>query len=165
VQRFGREEIRQHCVGQRWPEWLGRVTLGEPFILETERFNNANGPILVEDVRTGDDLAIHVEAIDIEGPFEANNGGPLIAGPAPSLEYRDGWFIWPRHFRLPAGLPSETSRCFQSRAMRFWSWPATSCCRNGASHINEVGGGWSTTRAASIATRTARFSRLVLSST
>jgi acetamidase/formamidase len=102
MQIFHRDNIRRHCVGQSWPDPLGHVALGESFVIETERFNDANGPILVEGVGAGDDLAIHVEAIDIVGPFRANNGGPLIAGPEPELQYRDGWFEWPRHFRLRA---------------------------------------------------------------
>jgi acetamidase/formamidase len=102
MQVFPRENIRSHCVGAIWPEFLGRAALGESFVLETERFNSANGPIRIDGVLAGDVLAIHLEAIDIAGPFYACNGGPFIDGPCIELSYENGWFVWPKHFRLRA---------------------------------------------------------------
>jgi acetamidase/formamidase len=93
--------VASHCVGAEWPAFLGEVALGESFVVETESVG-ANGPIAIGDVRAGDDIAVHVEAIDIEGPFRAPNGGPFMDGPLVPLEYRDGYFHFPRHFRLKA---------------------------------------------------------------
>jgi len=104
VRTFKREHIHTHCVGAEWPGFLGEVALGESFFIETERFNLANGPIAVAGVRAGDDIAVHVEGIEILPPFWAPNGGPFYEGmgdPLP-LEYVDGCFLFPQGFRLPA---------------------------------------------------------------
>lgn len=61
MQIFERENIQMHCVGQEWPEFLGTVRLGESFVVETEQYNSANGPIAIQDVRAGDSIAVHVE--------------------------------------------------------------------------------------------------------
>src|SRR5579883_1236735 len=98
---FKRELVETHCVGAEWPTFCGRVELGEPFVIETQSLG-ANGPVEIAGVRAGDPIAIHVEAIEMEGPFSAPNGGPFMDGPRPRLEYRDGAFIWPNHFRLKA---------------------------------------------------------------
>ena len=103
MQMFRRECIETHCVGALWPEFLGRVELGESFAIETKG-NLANGPIYVSGIKAGEPIAVHIEAIDINGPFTAPNGGPFVEGmgaPVP-LEYRDGYFYFPRHFRLKA---------------------------------------------------------------
>ena len=57
MRTFKREHIHTHCVGAEWPEFLGEVALGESFVVETERFNLANGPVAVAGVRAGDDIA------------------------------------------------------------------------------------------------------------
>ncbi len=101
---FARDSIHKHCTGQEWPEFLGEVRLGESFVIETERFNLANGPIAVAGIRAGDDIAVHIERIEMHPPFEAPNGGPFVAGmgdPRP-IELRDGYFVFPEHFRLKA---------------------------------------------------------------
>jgi acetamidase/formamidase len=77
------------------------VALGESFVVETESVG-ANGPIRVGGVQTGDAIAVHVEAIEMVGPFLAPNGGPFMDGPRLPLEYHDGYFLFPRHFRLKA---------------------------------------------------------------
>jgi len=101
VQVFGRASVFEHCVGAEWPSFLGEVALGEAFVVETESVG-ANGPIRVAGIRAGDAIAVHVEAIEMEGPFYAPNGGPFQDGPLLPLEYRDGYFFFPRHFRLKA---------------------------------------------------------------
>jgi acetamidase/formamidase len=104
VQVFKRESIHSHCVGAEWPDFLGKVQLGESFIIETEQFNLANGPIAIAGVKAGDDIAICVERIDILPPFSAPNGGPFFEGmgDSPPLELADGYFRFPEHFRLRA---------------------------------------------------------------
>lgn len=103
MQVFKRELIDCHCVGSQWPDFVGQVELGEPFLIETEEAG-ANGPISVSGVKAGDDIAVHIEAIEIEGPFSAPNGGPFVEGMGPPvpLQCRDGYFYWPEHFRLKA---------------------------------------------------------------
>lgn len=104
MQVFKREAIRAHCVGEIWPTFLGEVQLGESFTVETEQFNNANGPIAIAGVQAGDSIAIHVEAINILPPFAAPNGGPFFEGMGElqPLTYADGIFFFPKHFQLPA---------------------------------------------------------------
>ncbi len=80
MQTFTRDVIDEHCPGVEWPDFLGRVTPGEHFVVETGRFNRVNGPLAVESVRAGEAIAIHIEAIDIEPPFESPNGGPFFEG-------------------------------------------------------------------------------------
>ncbi len=107
MQIFKREHIRFHCAGQDWPEFLGQVRLGESFVIETEQFNNANGPIAVVGIQAGEAIAVHIEAIEILPPFTAPNGGPFFEGmgePQP-LDFENGFFIFPQHFRLKA-VPS-----------------------------------------------------------
>lgn len=101
---FKREGIHSHCVGSEWPDFLGEVHLGESFVVETEQFNLANGPIAISDVKAGDNIVIHVERINILPPFKAPNGGPFFEGmgDSPPLEYRDGYFFFPEFFRLKA---------------------------------------------------------------
>ena len=104
MQVFTRDLIKKHCVGVEWPEFLGRVRLGESFIVETERFNRVNGPIAIKEVKTGDAIAVHIEMIEIFPPFESPNGGPFFEGmgdPVP-LEYKDGKFFFPHGFTLQA---------------------------------------------------------------
>jgi amidase len=101
MRTFKRELVTTHCVGDEWPEFVGRVELGESFVVETVGCG-PNGPIEVAGVKAGDDVAIHIEAIEIEGPFTAASGGPFVVSPVATLAYRDGCFHWPRHFRLPA---------------------------------------------------------------
>jgi acetamidase/formamidase len=103
MQVFERDAVKTHCVGAEWPEFLGRVALGESFVVETVE-DGVNGPIAIDGVKAGDAIAVHVEAIELEGPFKAPNGGPFVEGmsdPVP-LECRDGYFCWPKHFRLEA---------------------------------------------------------------
>ena len=104
MQVFARELIETHCPGVEWPDFLGTVHLGEPFVVETERCNRANGPIAVDGVRAGEAIAVHIEAIDMVPPFESPNGGPFFEGmgnPVP-LEYRDGLFHYPNGLVLTA---------------------------------------------------------------
>jgi acetamidase/formamidase len=104
MQIFRRESILTHCVGQAWPEFLGKVRLGESFIVETEQYNNANGPVAIEGVSAGDPILVHIERIQIDPPFYAPNGGPLFEGigdPLP-LVLEDGYFKFPEHFQLKA---------------------------------------------------------------
>jgi acetamidase/formamidase len=104
MQRFTRDKIRSHDVGADWPQFLGAVQLGESFVIETEQFNNANGPIAITDIKAGDAIAVLVEEIEILPPFDAPNGGPFFEGMGDSqpLTYEDGYFRFPNHFRLKA---------------------------------------------------------------
>jgi acetamidase/formamidase len=104
MQRFTRSAIREHCVESEWPQFLGAVVLGESFVMETERFNAANGPLEVRGIAEGDDLAVYIEGIEIMGPYEAPNGGPFVEGMGPPvpLELRDGYFHYPNGVRLKA---------------------------------------------------------------
>jgi acetamidase/formamidase len=101
MQIFERDNVRRHCVGAEWPTFAGRVEIGETFEIETDSVG-ANGPIEIAGVRAGETIAIHIEAIDMQPPFVAPNGGPFMDGPKPELEFRNGWFYWPEHFRLRA---------------------------------------------------------------
>jgi len=104
MQIFARKLIDEHCPGVAWPDFLGRVTLGEHFVVETERSNRVNGPLAVESVRAGEPIAVHIEAIEIEPPFESPNGGPFFEGmgaPVP-LGYREGAFLYPNGVSLRA---------------------------------------------------------------
>ncbi|MFC1586878.1 hypothetical protein ACFL54_01075 [Planctomycetota bacterium] len=102
MQVFNRGSIHSHCVGELWPKFLGNVDIGETFVVETEQFNAANGPIAISGIKAGDAIAVHIEEIEICGPFAAYNGGPFIDGSKEPLEYRDGYFFWPKYFRLKA---------------------------------------------------------------
>ena len=78
---FKRESIYTHCAGSEWPGFLGEVELGESFVIETERLNYVNGPVGLRGIEAGDDIAVHVEGIEILPPFLAPNGGPFFGGP------------------------------------------------------------------------------------
>lgn len=101
MQRFSRDSIQSHCDGSVWPQFLGRVKLGESFQIETLEVG-PTGPIEIAGVEKGDTIAISIEKIDIEPPFKAPNGGPfyLGCGPLVELDYRDGYFYWPSRFKL-----------------------------------------------------------------
>jgi acetamidase/formamidase len=103
VQTFRRQLTKSHCVGAAWPEFVGSVQLGESFIIETE-CDDPNGPVAIDGVNAGDAIAVHIERIEMEGPFFAPNGGPFVEGmgePVP-LVLRAGWFNWPGGYRLKA---------------------------------------------------------------
>jgi acetamidase/formamidase len=109
MQIFARENIHTHCVGFPWPAFLGQVDLGESFAIEIERShpvngNLVNGPIEVKGVRAGDKLAVIVEQVEILPPFLAPNGGPFFEGMGElqPLQYEQGYFLFPQHFRLKA---------------------------------------------------------------
>ena len=123
MQTFTRDCIHTHDVGAEWPEFLGSIELGESFVVETERFNLANGPLAISGIAAGEGVAIHVERIEILPPFLAANGGPFAEGmgdPVP-LEYVEGDLVFPRHFRLKAApsvgnialLPEPTDRILE----------------------------------------------------
>lgn len=103
MQVFKRDLINSHCVGSLWPDFAGRAVLGESFIIETAS-DGVNGPIEIDGIKAGDNIAIHIEDIEMVGSFEAPNGGPFHegCGPGVPIEYRDGCFYWPKHFRLKA---------------------------------------------------------------
>jgi acetamidase/formamidase len=136
MQVFKRECIGSHCPGVEWPEPLGWVDLGEPFLVETEQCNRANGPITVGGVTAGDAIAIRIEAIEILPPFFAPNGGPFVEGMGEpvALEYADGMFHFPHGLRLKANpsvgnlavLPKPTERVMNharcDRGRRGWGW-------------------------------------------
>ena len=120
MKTFTRASIQTHCVGADWPDFLGSVDLGESFVIETERFNLANGPIAINGVEAGESVAVNVEHVEILPPFRAPNGGPFFEGMGdlPSLEYAEGYLLFPKHFRLKARpsvgniavLPAPTAR-------------------------------------------------------
>lgn len=89
MKTFKRENIHTHCKGAAWPEFLGRVKLGESFTVETEQFNLANGPIAVAGIKAGDNIAIHIEKIELLPPFAAPNGGPFFEGVGDSVPPKD----------------------------------------------------------------------------
>lgn len=117
---FKREHIQSHCVAETWPSFLGEADLGESFIIETERSNDANGPIAIAEVEAGDPITVHVEGIEIFPPYLAPNGGPFFEGMGEGqpLSFSDGYFYFPKHFRLKAKpsigniavLPEPTER-------------------------------------------------------
>jgi amidase len=102
MQVFDRSAIGSHAVGAEWPDLLGTVQVGETFVVETERFNAVNGPIHVDGILAGDDIAIHVEQIEMVGPFEAPVDARDADAEPVELDYEDGCFYFPRHFRVQA---------------------------------------------------------------
>lgn len=103
MQVFPRSAIDTHQVGVDWPAFLGMVQIGEPFVIETERFKAVNGPIRIEGLAAGDDVAIHIEEIEMVGPFEALTGEHGEGEQRVKLELgEDDCFYFPRHFRLQA---------------------------------------------------------------
>jgi acetamidase/formamidase len=104
MKHFNREHIRTHFQGAEWPEFLGRVEIGETFVIETERFNLANGPIKIDGVRAGEPIAVHIEGIEIQPPYEAPNGGPFFEGMGDpvALDFHGGEFVFPGGQRLKA---------------------------------------------------------------
>lgn len=104
TQRFPRGLIDNHAVGADWPTFVGEVQLGESFVVETANSNAANGPIRVNAVAAGDAVAVHIEAIDLEGSLVAPNGGPFYSGMGPGipLGFHDGVIRWPNGFQLRA---------------------------------------------------------------
>jgi amidase len=104
MQVFARDLIETHCPGTEWPAFLGRVKLGETFVVETERSNRVNGPLAIEGIEAGNDIAVHIESIEILPPFESPNGGPFVEGmgePVP-LGYHNGVFHYPHGITLRA---------------------------------------------------------------
>ena len=135
MQTFERSAIHEHAVGAVWPEFLGTVQPGEPFIVETERYNAVNGPVEVASVKAGDAVAIHIESIEITGPFEAQIGHPQGARKAVPLDFEEGCFYFPGQFRLKARptvgniailpTPTEDVLAFSQRARDSalgWGW-------------------------------------------
>jgi len=120
MKTFTRASIQKHCVGVDWPDFLGNVEIGEPFVIETGQLNLANGPIAINGIEAGDSIAVHVERVEILPPFRAPNGGPFFEGmgDSPTLQYAEGYFLFPKHFRLKARpsvgniavLPAPTER-------------------------------------------------------
>jgi len=116
---FSRDLIETHCPGMEWPDFLGHVRLGESFVVETERFNSVNGPIAVDGIKAGDNVAVLIESIEMIPPFESPNGGPFHEGMGESvpLDFRDGRFLFPNGLVLKANpsvgnvavLPKPTS--------------------------------------------------------
>jgi acetamidase/formamidase len=103
MQVFKRELTETHCIGAEWPEFCGVVEPGESFVIETVE-SIPNGPVEVNGIRKGDTVCISIERIQIEPPFYAPQSGPFILGCGERipLEYEDGWFKWPDHFKLEA---------------------------------------------------------------
>jgi acetamidase/formamidase len=101
---FKRESIQTHCAGHECPEFLGEVQLGESFIMQTEQYNNVNGPLAIKDIEAGDAIAVHIERIEVLPPFEAPNGGPFFEGMGDPqvLAFKDGYFLFPKYFQLKA---------------------------------------------------------------
>lgn len=141
MQVFTRGLIGIHCAGLEWPTFLGSVKINESFLVETERFNLVNGPIAIEGIKSGDCIAIHIEAIEILPPFESPNYAPFYEGmgdPVP-LKYEDGSFHYPHGITLPAKPsignvavlpnPTEPIRALSQRDLgpprkghRGWGW-------------------------------------------
>lgn len=104
MKTFVRDLIHTHAVGVEWPRFVGRARIGQPFVVETERGNAANGPIAIEGVKAGDGIAVHVEEIEIVPPFLSSNGGPFFEGmgdPVP-IALREGVFRFPGGITLRA---------------------------------------------------------------
>ncbi len=47
MQTFTRDVIDEHCPGVEWPDFLGRVTPGEHFVVETGASTGSTGPLLL----------------------------------------------------------------------------------------------------------------------
>ena len=107
MQIFERNLTKTHDIGEEWPSFLGHIELGEAFIIETMNQECVpNGPIEIVGVKKDDCVAIHIENIEIDSnkTYYAPNGGPFFEGmgdPIP-IEYREGYFYWPKHFKLKA---------------------------------------------------------------
>lgn len=103
MQVFKRELTETHCVGDEWPQFCGSVEPGESFVIETVECN-PNGPVEIEGICRGETICISIEDIQIEPPFCAPQSGPFFlgCGEAIPLDYEDGWFKWPNHFKLEA---------------------------------------------------------------
>ena len=102
MQVFARSAIGSHSVGVEWPEFLGTVQIGESFVIETERFNAVNGPIRIAEIAASEAIAVHIEAIEMVGPFEAPADVRDAASEPVELEYEEGCFYFPRNFRIEA---------------------------------------------------------------
>ena len=134
MKTYSRNLIESHCVGAEWPAFIDVIQLGESFVVETQRFNLVNGPLAVDSIHAGDDIAVHIESIEILPPFESPNGGPFFEGMGDlvTLAYTDGWFTYPNGMTLRANpsvgnvavLPKPTdsilalSRQFKDRGWR-----------------------------------------------
>lgn len=103
MKHFSATSLQTHCNGEIWPTFLGSVEIGESFTIETVEVGPI-GPIEVRGIQKGDAISIHIEDITMTPPFYAPNSGPfyLGCGDKVPLEYRDGFFHWPFHFRLKA---------------------------------------------------------------
>lgn len=103
MQIFKRELTNTHCVGDEWPVFCGSVEPSESFVVETVE-NVPNGPVEVKGIRKGEIIRITIEDIQMNPPFYAPNSGPftLGCGDSVALEYDDGYFVWPGHFKLQA---------------------------------------------------------------
>ena len=135
MKTFKRAYIQTHETneGDLQPAFLGTVKLGESFIVETENSNDVNGPIFIEGVKANENVAIHIEAIEIVEPVIAPNGGPIVGLPGFELKYRDGFLYFPNHFRVKprptlgnvAVLPKLTDELFKwakERGFEFTNW-------------------------------------------
>lgn len=135
MQVFRRESTQTHEIedGNLRPGFLGEVSLGERFVIETENGNDVNGPVRVRDVSPGEDVAIHIESIDIVDPVIAPNGGPIVGLPGFELEQREGYLYFPKHFRVKprpalgnvAVLPEVTDELLawaKQRGFEFTNW-------------------------------------------
>jgi acetamidase/formamidase len=103
MQVFKRELIETHCVGDEWPTFCGTVEPGESFVIQTVE-SSPNGPVEVKGILKGDTICVSIEDIHIEPRFRAPQSGPFFLGCGEGipLEYQEGWFRWPKHFRLQA---------------------------------------------------------------
>ena len=111
MQVFRRESTQTHEIedGNLRPDFLGEVSLGERFVVETENGNDVNGPIRVKDVGPGENVAIYIESIDIIDPVIAANGGPIVGLPGFELEQRDGYLYLPLRMNCSVGRNIEDS--------------------------------------------------------
>ena len=102
MQVFERALIKSHGADLQdaIPDCLGAVDLGEPFVMETENSNMVNGPIEVRGVRAGDDIAIHIEEIEMVPPIIAPGGGPFDGLPGGELKLEDGYLVLQDRFQF-----------------------------------------------------------------
>ncbi len=82
MKTFRRQEVHTHCKGVAWPEFLGRVDLGESFVIETVFCSDTNllegttGPEYVDVVREACRAMREVAAARIGGTIEQAN--PIV---------------------------------------------------------------------------------------
>lgn len=125
-----RHFTRESCFGRPWlaaaaqRKPLGTIKLGEPVTVETSCswncdlrpdlpveqtpkrgetcHNPVTGPFVIEGVRAGDWIAVHIEDIQVARYGYARRGGPFVNRSRRVIEVRDGRVHFPGGVSVPA---------------------------------------------------------------